>query len=61
MKFGTDIRDPLGMNCNNFSDPSTLHLAPSSGQNLNLSNTLVYEQKSAKLITFPSVAAVLWV
>ncbi len=28
MKFGSDIHVPLRMNCNNFGDPSTFHLAP---------------------------------
>lgn len=31
---------PLRINCNNFGDCLTFHLAPSSGQNFNLSNTL---------------------
>ena len=47
------------MNCNNFGDPPTFHLAHSSGQNLNLSNTLVYDQIPAKLMTFPSALSVL--
>ena len=39
MKFGTDIRVPLWMNCNNFGDPMTFHFLTSSG-NFHLSNTL---------------------
>ncbi len=44
MKFGIYIQVLLRMNCNIFS----FNLAPSSGQNLNLSNTLVYDHIPAK-------------
>lgn len=37
----TDTHHLHRMNCNNSSDPLTLHLAPSSGQNVTFSNTLV--------------------
>ncbi len=50
IKFGTDIQVPLRMNCNHFDEPLTFHIAPSSGQNFNLSNTLVYHQIPAKLM-----------
>ncbi len=42
MKFDTDIHVSLRMNSNNFGAPVTFHVAPPSGQNVNLSNTLVY-------------------
>ncbi len=35
MKFATDIHVPLRVNHNNFGDPLTFHLAPSS-QDFNL-------------------------
>ncbi len=34
----------------------TLHLAPSSGQHINVSNTLVYDQIPAELQTLPSAS-----
>ncbi len=40
---------PLWINYNNFGDSETFPLVPSSGQNLNLSSTLVYDQILAKL------------
>ncbi len=49
MKFGTDIHRAQKVNPNDFGDPLTFHLAPSSGQNFSLSNTLVCDQKPAKL------------
>lgn len=39
----------LMMNCNDFGDPSTFNLLPSEFQ----SNTLTYDKRPAKLITFP--------
>lgn len=33
------VHIPLRMNCNNFGDPLTSHLPPSTGLNINLSNT----------------------
>ncbi len=48
MTFCTDIHGPQ-KNPNNFS--LNFRLAPSSGQNFNLSNTLVYDQIPAKLKT----------
>ncbi len=37
------VNGPYGMNCNNLNDPITFHLAPSSGQTLNLSSTWIYD------------------
>lgn len=31
MKFGTDINFHIRINCNNFGDPITFHMVPSSG------------------------------
>ncbi len=45
------------MNCKNFDDPLTFPLAPSSGQHVDVSNTLVYEQIPAELQTLPSASA----
>ncbi len=53
IKFGADIHGPQRMNCNNF-DPLTFRLAPSSGQKINLSNILAYDQKPAKRMAFPA-------
>ncbi len=53
----SDFHVSLRMNCNNFGDPLTFHLAPSSRQNFNLSSALVYDQIPVKLITFPSASA----
>lgn len=36
------------MKTSNFSDPLTFHLAPSSGENLELSKTLVVDLKKKK-------------
>ncbi len=47
------------MNCNNFSEPLTFHLASLAGHNFNLSNTLVNDWISAILMTFPSASALL--
>ncbi len=52
-----DIHVSFGINCNNFDDPLTFNLAPPSGWNFKLSNTLIYYQKPAKLTTFPSASA----
>ncbi len=60
-KFGTHIHVTFRMNCNNFGDPLTCYLAPSSGQNLNVSSTVVYDQIPAELMTVPSASAVLCV
>ncbi len=57
MKCGSDVHVPLRMNCKNFGDPLTFHLAPSSGQHVNVSNTLLYDQTPAELQTFPSASA----
>ncbi len=43
MNFATDIRVRFRMTSNNFDDLLTFDLAPSSGQNLNLSNILLYD------------------
>lgn len=50
MKFSTFI---LRVNCDNFGDPLTSHLPPSSGHNCNLSNTLVDDQTPTKQMPFP--------
>lgn len=39
MTFGIDIHIPLQMNCNNIGDLLAINLAPSSGQNVSLSET----------------------
>ncbi len=57
IKFGPPC--PLRMNCNNFAHRLTFLLAPSSGQNFSLSNTLVYDHIPEKVMTFPSASAVL--
>ncbi len=47
MKLGSDIHIPIRMNCNNFGRPLNFHLAPPSGQNIDVSllyNSLVYDQ-----------------
>ncbi len=36
MKFATHIHVPLRMSCNNFGDPLTFHLLPSSGQSFQI-------------------------
>ncbi len=58
MKFGTHIHVSLRINCDDYGDPLTFHLASSSGQNFSLSNTLVYDQMLAKLRTFPQASPV---
>ncbi len=60
-KFGIDIFGSQMMDPNDCGDPLTFHLAPSSGQTLHVSSTLVYDQISTKLMTFPSASAVLCV
>ncbi len=55
VKFGTHVHASLRINCNNFGDPLTFNLAPSSGQNFNLCNTLVYDE----LLVFASALVVL--
>lgn len=60
MKFGTDKYFPPRMACNDFDGPLTFHVAPSSGQNFSLSNTLIYDQ-SAEVMTFPSLSTLLCV
>ncbi len=58
MQFDTDIHVPLRMNSNNFGNPLTFHLVPSSGQTFYSSNmwtntqNIVYDQIPAKLMTF---------
>ncbi len=42
------IHVPLMMNCGDFGDPLTFPVVPSSGQNVNLSSTLVYDPIPAK-------------
>ncbi len=54
MKFCIDIHGPQKMNTNDSGDHLTFHLAPLSGQNCNLSNTLLYDQIPAKRMTSPS-------
>ncbi len=58
MEFVADIHVPLRMNYNNFGDPLTFHLAPSSGPNFILSNTVVYDQIPAKLVTASAVLCI---
>lgn len=57
-QFGSVIRVSLRMICDHFCDPLTFPVSPSSGRNFYMSNTVVYDQKPAILITFPSVSAV---
>lgn len=52
MKFGTDIQGVQTIQLNDF-----VHLAAISGQNFNYSITLVYDQISAKRMTFPSASS----
>jgi len=47
-KRDPDIPVPPRMHCDNFGDPLTFHLTPSSDQIYKLSNTLVYDQISAE-------------
>lgn len=47
----TDIHGPQFMNYKHFGD-ALLPLAQSSGQNFILTNTLVYDQIFARLMTF---------
>ncbi len=49
--FWSEIHGPQRMNPADFGDPFTFPLAPSSGQNFTLPNTLFYKQK---VMTFPS-------
>ncbi len=44
MKFGADIHGPQRMHPNDFGDPLAFPLVLPLGQDLNLSNTLVYDQ-----------------
>ena len=59
VKFGIHFHGPQRPNCNNF-DLLTFHLT-TSGQNLILSNTSVYDQISAKHMTIPLATAALYV
>lgn len=61
MKLGAHMYVPLRMNSNSCGDPLTFHRAPSSGQIFNLSNTLGYDQISAKRMLFPPATALLCV
>lgn len=56
-EFCTDIHGPFRMNCNHFAVP--VHLAPILGQNVYVSNTLVYESLLAQLRLFQSASATL--
>lgn len=58
MKFCSGVDGAQRMNINGFGDILTSLLVPSSGQNFNLTCTLVYDQILAKVMTFPSVTAV---
>lgn len=51
----------IRMYWNSFGDFLTSSLAPSTGQYYNLSNILVYNSISAKLMAFPSASVVLCV
>lgn len=57
IKFGSDIPDPLWMNSNPVGYPLTFHLAMSSGQDLNSSNTLICDQISAEQMPSPTASA----
>ncbi len=57
LRFSQDIHAPLRMNSHDFNDSLTFHLLSPSGQIFFLSNTLVYDQIPAKLMTFPSASA----
>ena len=48
MTFGTDTHVPIRMNCIYFGDSLTFDLAPPSGLNFNLLNTLVYDEIPVK-------------
>ncbi len=57
MECGSDIHVPLRGPPKFLQFILTFHLAPSSGQHVNVSNTLVYDQIPAELTTFPSASA----
>ncbi len=59
MKCCTVSHGPLRMKPADFGDLQNVHPASSSDQNLNLSNTLIYDQIPEKLMTFPSASAAL--
>ncbi len=60
MKCIADINVPIMMNCNNYVDPLTFLPAPLSGQNFNLSSTLVCtEPLSGHIIFFFVVHALI--
>lgn len=50
VKFGSHTH-VASRDCNDFVDPLTFHLEPSSLQNFSLSNTSVYDRITAKLMT----------
>ncbi len=50
MTFDTEVPVPLRIKCNKFGDPLTFNPAPSSNQNFNVSNTLVYDHIPAELL-----------
>ncbi len=52
MKFGPNVHGALKMKCDHFGDRLTFHLAPPSGQNVILYNTLVYDQVPARLVLY---------
>lgn len=52
--FCTHIHDPQRVNPHGFDGPLTLPLVLSSGHNLNLSNTFIYDQIPTKILTFTS-------
>ena len=49
MTLVTDSHVPLTMNCNDFDDPLTFSVVPTSDQSFNLSKILFYDQIPAKL------------
>ncbi len=53
------IMPPLRMNFNDFGGPLNFHLVPSSSQNFNLSNTLVYDEIPAKLMTLVNMVNII--
>ncbi len=46
MKCGSDLHVLQRMNCDDFGDPLTFHLAPSSGRHVNVSNTFMTKYHS---------------
>ncbi len=60
MKFSVGFHVIFRIHCKNFGAPLAFYLVSSSGQNGNLSKTLVYDHAPVKLMTFPSASAALF-